>query len=845
MYIHNIYSDLMVALTSYIDRQLPIRLKNVIFNIANVSFAFQTDTQYELPSAIVNLDSVLPYIDHPYVFQFNNIWENKHQQLAIYDYDKDFQVLLQEEYQTFNITLTINCESQIQGFENQKSLISKIPIGKFGNFFKFTSFLELDRPLLNKYLIDVQNDHIDNLFLKHNQITNNTEYVFPMEYNPLIKMNSCDLMINDINSSSYQIICNFEILFPSPTYQVYPDISYLIDLNSFDGFVPRKISKKNVQIPIDPPNVIVDITDPTGNDKVVSVKDIVNYRFMIPVKIRVICFSSSQPEEFNFVDNIYVKQDYTFEKQIVIVKNSIIKTIGTVTGRVISRIKTYTGTIITSTKNIYSKIEITESFPNSNLSGYLYSNNEGSLSAIRIENDKIVKAWFESKDNQITHEIYFEIEKQIHIEYRFDSIISQMTDNCTLMNISSIDSNSLYAVVDINKYSSKLDDIIVNDVTAIITVPDKNTNPIVSTDPIIKDIIINPDVKTNIIDLPVKDQSFDKDGNFNIKLDTSGLSNDPPYEIIGTINNNSGDIAITEIRVNPINSLDGIELDRYLINSDGSLSLKICNKFTNSCEWFKLPITTSFGDLIGTNPYPFPDHIYLDSIIFEPDGKTLLKIYDPLTNKYGFAELPINSYYVDPNGDLRLKFKLQYKDTLFDANALITLGDPSLIGRLNNSSIKQVIPIPIIINSDADFSHIEELRSGYIERINIRIQEFDYTVLANFTISDLNILQHANSYKFVITDYGMQIDSITHEYLVEIYILDLYDYWDKNTLQWKFYFYRASTGETIAVGESNKIKLDKTLSTNTMFVFRCSREIFYQHFDFLSKTNIAFLIIKR
>lgn len=815
MYIHNIYSDLMVALMLYIDKQLPIKVKTTVFNIGNVAFSLKKDTQYELPAAIVSLDSILPFIDHPYVFQFNQFHDNKHKQLAIYNHDKDFSVYLQEEYQTLNLTLVINCESQIQGFENQKSLISKLPMGKFMNFFKFTSFLELDRVLLNKYILDIGRDRIDNLFYKHNKVTNNTEYVFPMEYKPLMKMNSCDLIIDDINSTSYQINCNFEILFPAPTYQVYPCLNFLTDLTAFSELPTEIINYPNQNIPIGNSDITyVDMTNPYSNDNITVIHD-----SRLPVLIKIACNQTMLTEFSTIMSTLLINSDQSFNENLGIIRSGEIKSIGSVSGSIISKIRSFEGDVITTNSNIFSKITITENYITSAVSGNIIGAIDGTLSSIRIDGN-IILAWAESNNG----EIYFEIYKELCEQYVMGSIVSNMDGECNVITITPICNNNLYTNVPINKYSSTIHNVSFNTiVTSDIVLP-------------LSDIIVfDPEVKTNLITHPIIDYIVDDFWNIQI----TSIIDDKPYIINGNINNNSGRIDITTIEIQPNNSLINHTFDDYFLDN-GLITIRFCDKLiTTNCELLPIPIINKYGIVFDTFTM---DGIYLQSAVMS-DTQVCITLYNPTLDHSGV--MCISSEYVSiDDGKLKFKFNLQYDNTLYNATIWITIGDPLMLGKIDKWLLQESISELIQIGADVEFSNIKELASGFIERINVIIQEFDYNVLANFTLDDLYVLQHSNYYRFLLTDYGVN-QSTDGWFLIDILMIDLYDHWDVSQLEWHIYFYRSDSGSTTHISSSPNIILDTQLSDNSKLVFRCSSTIFYQHFEFINKSNIAFLVIRR
>lgn len=229
MLIHNVYSDLLSSsayfLNNFILTDHHLKINHFQYNIGNTSFQLNYETQYELPAAIVTLQSPIPFINHPYTFH-RNIFNNMNKVPVLYDRTKDIELFIQEEMYTVPVTININCDSQLQALEIQHRLINYIPINKYLQAYKYTSFFEIDPNLLSKYLIDVSKDKIDNIFYKQNKYTDSFDYCFSVEYEPLIRLNSCDVGIDVSTNSSFQVACSFEFLTHIPIYMVAPPVNW-------------------------------------------------------------------------------------------------------------------------------------------------------------------------------------------------------------------------------------------------------------------------------------------------------------------------------------------------------------------------------------------------------------------------------------------------------------------------------------------------------------------------------------------------------------------------------------------------------------------------------------------
>jgi len=230
MKIHNIYSDLMLALSNHINSFLSPKIKSFQYNLANVSFSLNLSPQFELPTAIIKLNATEPFINHPYVFQHNNLTKNCHQIPILYDRTKDIEISLQEEIYKVTIDILINCESQIQAINLNHLIINFTPINKPLHLFEFFSFFELDSTLLTRFLIDVDNDQIQNLFLKHNRYSDTLDYCFSVNYNPIVKLLSSSVGIDNISAGTFQVSTSYEIMAHLPIHLKHPGIGYSLNI---------------------------------------------------------------------------------------------------------------------------------------------------------------------------------------------------------------------------------------------------------------------------------------------------------------------------------------------------------------------------------------------------------------------------------------------------------------------------------------------------------------------------------------------------------------------------------------------------------------------------------------
>jgi hypothetical protein len=179
----------------------------------------------------------------------------------LYNRTKDIELFVQEEMYTVSINLNINCESQLQALEIQHRLLNYLPLNKFLQAYKYVSYFELDPVFLNNYLFDINNDRIDNLFLKHNKYTNTFAYCFSCEYEPLIRQDSCDVTIDPSSSSSFLVAGTYEFLTHIPVYIIGPRVNYenLVSKN--------ELLYTNIAVPVNDngKNILIQLLDTSSN----------------------------------------------------------------------------------------------------------------------------------------------------------------------------------------------------------------------------------------------------------------------------------------------------------------------------------------------------------------------------------------------------------------------------------------------------------------------------------------------------------------------------------------------------------------------------------------------------
>ncbi len=243
MQIHNIYADLSFFLSHVVNTILNNKIKQFKYNLGNASFVLNYDPNYELPIAIVNFISLEPFNTRMQTFH-RVLSNNTYLVPVLYDRNKDLELQLQEDLYYINFTIDINCESQLHAIELKHNLENFLPVGKLLNYLSFCSFFEVDEIFLNKYLFDVNNDDIDNLFLIHNKLTDDLVYCFSTEYTPLIRLESIDLSIQDITAATFTINTNFKVLTHLPSKIIF-NKPLLKDYNSI-----HLLKHDNIRLPV-------------------------------------------------------------------------------------------------------------------------------------------------------------------------------------------------------------------------------------------------------------------------------------------------------------------------------------------------------------------------------------------------------------------------------------------------------------------------------------------------------------------------------------------------------------------------------------------------------------------
>ena len=127
-------------------------------------------------------------------------------------------VWVRENQTTIDISTQINCESQFQAKEIELTIKRFMPIDKYIQFLKFTSFLELPIEFLHSIHMDPNKHDIENLFQKMDTKTGLPIYCYSIAYEPLIRMTSCISEITDSSARTFGVTSNFTYLIQTPQW---------------------------------------------------------------------------------------------------------------------------------------------------------------------------------------------------------------------------------------------------------------------------------------------------------------------------------------------------------------------------------------------------------------------------------------------------------------------------------------------------------------------------------------------------------------------------------------------------------------------------------------------------
>ena len=229
------------------NKVLEGRVKTFQYNISSTSFNLDYEANYELPAAIITYNNSNYLNARPSTFLKS--FSNYNQIPVLYDYNKNIGLSVQEDHFNINVDISINCDTQFQAIDFKHMFESIMPLNKYLQIYRFISYFEIDSEFLNPYLFDVSKDKIDNLFFKHNSLTDELNYYFSVGYEPLIRLTSTAINIGEVTASSFALNLSFELLMQLPSKILFNYESEQQRNAKFDDI--RFLKFDNVKVPCD------------------------------------------------------------------------------------------------------------------------------------------------------------------------------------------------------------------------------------------------------------------------------------------------------------------------------------------------------------------------------------------------------------------------------------------------------------------------------------------------------------------------------------------------------------------------------------------------------------------
>jgi hypothetical protein len=564
MRIHNVYSDLLLGLGRFINETVlhGRPLEHFQYNIGDAGFQLDYKDGYSLPAAIINLESIQPYNNKPYIFQHRT--GNVHNIPVLYNHDNGLLLEVQEEQFTVNVSLNINCINHMAALDIQHQLLSYIPVNKYMHFYEFMSFLEVDDFLINPWLFDVEDgDKIDNLYLKQNKYTDTTDYSFGLSIQPLLRFNDFAVQLGpDTNKSTFQVTSNIEYLINVPVYLHYPPFNTTSDI----GPPVIKIHRDDVCIPVgDHDYRRITISSIEQKDKFWKTFDIPMYE-----------------------EGVNESTEFKFNQPISFVDKDDITQVGTLQGILEGKITEIDFETIIDNTVIIGSGQIYHNYKTNEITGELQSYIlNGKLDNIKFSDlnaDNMLSGWFEGTMNPNEQSFEQEINIQYKDKYQYSNItnikaIFKNSPNYIIRQNTRLISNNIYdSVEDVvrNKTTIDPDSTIIS---RIILVNKQSKNKLIYEFPENQEITIDKyggfSKVFNISNIDNSNQYHENYINqFIFKVPYGVVLNDflpeGNYELNGKIDTNTGEISRIrfEDRDNPTIILD-YELDQICFKQVG------------------------------------------------------------------------------------------------------------------------------------------------------------------------------------------------------------------------------------------------------------------------------------
>ena len=216
MVIHNFFHDVLLSVRTLFDSLIFPNdyIKKYHFNIANRSFQLSRNdytTQFEFPTCLVQFnDDQYSFGERPNVSQ-NMLTDNINQIPVLHDVESLNRLMIQEEHSSITMSVTINCESQLQAMNTEHRIKRYLPMNRFMSLISFSSFLEVQPEELIKLGINYNDNEIINLFTKMDNKSGHIIYCYSVNYTPLIRLESCNVSLGDGQQRSFPV--NLELTY--------------------------------------------------------------------------------------------------------------------------------------------------------------------------------------------------------------------------------------------------------------------------------------------------------------------------------------------------------------------------------------------------------------------------------------------------------------------------------------------------------------------------------------------------------------------------------------------------------------------------------------------------------
>lgn len=232
MHIHNFFGDVLKSIRILFDKVIynPNTITHYEFNIANRTFTLAKTgykPNYEFPNAIITLnDDNYIFGERPTTIQQNPL-NNYNQIKVLIDRENLTTLYLQEEQVTVNISVQINCESQLHAKNMEFQLRRYLPVGKYINLIEFTTFLDVSPNLMKTLDIDYNRHEIVNLFTIMDNTSGRINYYFGVHYRPLIRLENSSVSISSATERSFPVNVDLSYQLPMPVW-VYGEKGYSV-----------------------------------------------------------------------------------------------------------------------------------------------------------------------------------------------------------------------------------------------------------------------------------------------------------------------------------------------------------------------------------------------------------------------------------------------------------------------------------------------------------------------------------------------------------------------------------------------------------------------------------------